>query len=223
VGHSASRSLVGAVVSPRFFPVSLWSNFNLLTRPKAERLESLNVEVPLTPQQAFAGGEVCIMVPARLVCPACRGHGGVGPYECSRCEGQGAVSGEYPMRVNYPAGLQGTIWCVCLLTVSASRIFTSPFDSVRQFRCGERGPNLLPRPRMFRLGVTVSTASVLFSITGCVNITTWRAYISIFLSYSQQHLSLIPTAVCLWVFPALEIKFSFPHGANEYRGCYDRA
>ena len=85
----------------------LWSNFTLHTRPKEERLESLNVEVPLSTHQAFAGGEVRIMVPARLVCPACRGHGGIGPYQCSRCEGHGAVTGEYPVRVSYPAGLQG--------------------------------------------------------------------------------------------------------------------
>ena len=84
----------------------LWSNFTLLTRPKAERLESLNVEVPLSPQQAFWGGEVRIMVPARLTCPACRGRGGIGPYECSCCEGRGAVTGEYPVRVSYPAGLR---------------------------------------------------------------------------------------------------------------------
>jgi molecular chaperone DnaJ len=85
----------------------LWSNFTLLTRPKEERLESLNVEVPLSPQQAFAGGEVRILVPARLVCPACRGHGRIGPYECSRCEAHGAVTGEYAVRVSYPTGLQG--------------------------------------------------------------------------------------------------------------------
>ncbi len=84
----------------------LWSNFNLLTRPKAERLESLAVDVPLSPQQAFAGGEVRILVPARLICPACRGHGSIGPYECSHCEGQGAVTSEYPVTVSYPAGLQ---------------------------------------------------------------------------------------------------------------------
>lgn len=84
----------------------LWSNFNLRARPKAERLESLNVEVPLSPRQAFAGGDVRVMVPARLVCPACRGHGSIGPYECSQCEGQGAVTGEYPVTVSYPAGLQ---------------------------------------------------------------------------------------------------------------------
>jgi molecular chaperone DnaJ len=83
----------------------LWSNFDLLTRPKAERLESLNVDVPLSARQAFAGGEVRIMVPARLVCPACGGLGSVGPYECSRCEGHGALTGEYPVTVGYPAGL----------------------------------------------------------------------------------------------------------------------
>ena len=34
----------------------LWSNFDLLTRPKAERLESLNVDVPLTTEEAREGG-----------------------------------------------------------------------------------------------------------------------------------------------------------------------
>jgi curved DNA-binding protein CbpA len=33
----------------------LWSNFELVTRPKAERLESLTVDVTLSPQEAFAG------------------------------------------------------------------------------------------------------------------------------------------------------------------------
>jgi molecular chaperone DnaJ len=83
----------------------LWSNFDLVTRPKAERIESLSADVPLSPQQAFTGGEVRILVPARLVCPACRGQGSVGPYECAHCEGRGAVTGEYPVTVAYPAGL----------------------------------------------------------------------------------------------------------------------
>ena len=85
----------------------LCSNFTFLTRPKAERLESLNVEVPLSPEQAFVGGEVRIMVPARLICPACQGRGSIGGYECSSCEGHGAVTGDYPVRVSYPTGLQG--------------------------------------------------------------------------------------------------------------------
>src|SRR6201998_3196459 len=84
----------------------LWSNFNLRTRTKEERLETLNVEVTLSPRQAFAGGDVRVMVPSRLVCPACRGQGSIGPYECSQCEGHGAVNGEYPGTASYPAGLQ---------------------------------------------------------------------------------------------------------------------
>ena len=84
----------------------LWSNFELVTRPKAERLESLTVDVPLSPQQAFVGGQIRILVPARVICPACRGRGSVGPYQCWRCEGHGALTGEYPVTVSYPAGLQ---------------------------------------------------------------------------------------------------------------------
>ena len=84
----------------------LWSNFELATRPKAERLESLTVDVPLAPEQAFVGGEVRILVPARVVCPACRGLGSVGVYQCWRCEGHGALMREYPVMVSYPAGLR---------------------------------------------------------------------------------------------------------------------
>jgi molecular chaperone DnaJ len=85
----------------------LWSNFDLLTRPKAERVEGLNVEVTLTPEEAEAGGCVQIQVPARAVCPSCRGHGALGLYECWRCLGQGTLTAEYPIQVNYPSGLRG--------------------------------------------------------------------------------------------------------------------
>jgi molecular chaperone DnaJ len=84
----------------------LWSNFELVTRPKAERLENLTVDVPLSPRQAFAGGQMRILVPARVICPACSGRGSVGPYQCLRCDGQGALMDEYPVMVSYPAGLQ---------------------------------------------------------------------------------------------------------------------
>ena len=84
----------------------LWSNFELVSRPKAERLESLAVDVTLSPQEAFVGGQMRILVPARVICPACRGRGSVGPYQCWRCEGHGALTDEYPVTVSYPAGLQ---------------------------------------------------------------------------------------------------------------------
>jgi DnaJ-class molecular chaperone len=84
----------------------LWSNFELVTRPKAEQLESLTVDVLLSPRQAFMGGQIRILVPARVTCPTCRGRGSVGSYECCRCEGNGALTDEYPVTVSYPAGLQ---------------------------------------------------------------------------------------------------------------------
>jgi molecular chaperone DnaJ len=85
----------------------LWDNFTLLTRPKAEGMESMNVEVPLSARQAFEGGAVRLLVPTRMICPVCGGRGSVGPYECLHCEGHGALTGGYPLLVNYPAGLQG--------------------------------------------------------------------------------------------------------------------
>lgn len=84
----------------------LWSNFKLVTRPKAERVESLTVEVPLSAQEAFAGGRVRILVPARVTCERCLGHGTVGFYECWRCRGQGSILAEYPCEIAYPAGLR---------------------------------------------------------------------------------------------------------------------
>jgi DnaJ-class molecular chaperone len=91
--------------SPSFDEIfdRLWQNFDLV-RPKIEDIQALNVEVKLTPLQAFNGGRVRLVVPARLACPNCRGHGGVGWFECLRCDGTGLVEGEYPVTVKFPPG-----------------------------------------------------------------------------------------------------------------------
>lgn len=81
------------------------SNFALMTRPKAERLASLTVDIPLTREEAAAGGRARIMIPARARCPACRGHGMLGLYECWRCQGRGAITADYPLELRYPAGI----------------------------------------------------------------------------------------------------------------------
>ena len=83
----------------------LWSNFSDLAAPKSGRVENLTLEVLLTPEQARQGENARIMVPARAICPRCRGHGGVGFYECMRCAGEGAISGEMPVSVSFPPGL----------------------------------------------------------------------------------------------------------------------
>ena len=87
----------------------LWSNFTLLTRPKAETIESLNVEIILSPEEALRGGQVRVFIPSQFKCPACHGRGGVGPFECWRCDGRGVVAGEYPLLVSFPAGISGNV------------------------------------------------------------------------------------------------------------------
>jgi DnaJ-class molecular chaperone len=83
----------------------LWGNFSSLEQPKSGRVKKLTLEVPLTSEQARRGGNARIMVPAHAVCPTCRGQGGVGFYECTRCAGEGVISGEMPVSVSFPPGL----------------------------------------------------------------------------------------------------------------------
>jgi len=83
----------------------LWQNFSSLDQPKSGRMQQLTLEVPLTREQARTGGSAKVMVPVRATCPACRGYGGVGAYECLRCAGEGAISGEMPVSIAFPPGL----------------------------------------------------------------------------------------------------------------------
>jgi DnaJ-class molecular chaperone len=94
-------------ITPSFDEVFdwLWSNFSDLSTSKSGRVQNLTLEVILTPEQARQGGNAKIMVPAQAICPTCHGHGGVGFYECLRCAGEGAISGEMPVSVSFPPGL----------------------------------------------------------------------------------------------------------------------
>ena len=83
----------------------LWHNFSDMAWPKSGRIQDLTLEVPLTRDQAFRGGNARVMVPARAICPTCGGSGGVDFYECGRCGGEGAISGEIPVSISFPTGL----------------------------------------------------------------------------------------------------------------------
>jgi DnaJ-class molecular chaperone len=83
----------------------LWSNFSDLAQPKSGRVKNLTLEVTLTQEQARRGGNARVMVPAQAICPTCRGHGGLGFYECLRCAGEGVIAGEIPVSVSFPPGL----------------------------------------------------------------------------------------------------------------------
>src|SRR5437588_3758906 len=82
-----------------------WSNFSLLTRPKAEQVESLTVEIPISSEEALNGGCARVLVPARVECPLCEGHGSVNGYECWQCEGQGGITADHPIQLGFPAGI----------------------------------------------------------------------------------------------------------------------
>lgn len=84
----------------------LWNNFSTLNYPKSGWVQNLTIEVPLTNEQVLSGGNARIMVPVRAICKICRGHGAVGPYECTRCAGEGAIVGEVPVSVSFPPGLK---------------------------------------------------------------------------------------------------------------------
>ncbi len=92
--------------SPSFDEIfdRLWQNFGP-SSPKVQETKSLNVEVVITPLQAFRGGRVQLMIPARLTCPACRSRGGLGFFECLHCAGTGVVEGEYPVTCTFPPGV----------------------------------------------------------------------------------------------------------------------
>lgn len=118
--------------SPSFDEIfdRLWSNFDLLTRPKAEQLESLTVDIPLSNAEAVAGGTVRILVPARVRCLRCHGGGSIGFYECWRCQGRGFVAAEYPVDVPYPAGLRRD----CVMQVPLDDFGISNFFLTIRFR-----------------------------------------------------------------------------------------
>jgi DnaJ-class molecular chaperone len=86
----------------------LWQNFSSLSDPKSGTVQNLTVTIPITPEQALRGGEARIRVPARVICPSCRGRGGIGFHECWRCAGEGAITGEFPLNISFPAGIPGS-------------------------------------------------------------------------------------------------------------------
>jgi molecular chaperone DnaJ len=84
-----------------------WGNFTPGNRPKGESVESMTVEVPLSPDEARRGGEIEIRVPVPALCGLCGGHGALGYYECWACSGRGSGLVDQPLRVRHPAGLLG--------------------------------------------------------------------------------------------------------------------
>ena len=75
-------------------------------QPRAwRRRDGIHVRVSLTREQALRGGRIRLWVPVQNVCPACRGRGVAGFFECLYCDGNGAVVSEHPVDIEFPGGL----------------------------------------------------------------------------------------------------------------------
>ena len=68
-------------------------------------MQNLTLEISLTREQTLRGGNARVVVPALAACPTCRGYGSVGFYECFRCAGEGSISAEVPVSIEFPPGL----------------------------------------------------------------------------------------------------------------------
>jgi molecular chaperone DnaJ len=85
-------------------------NFTGLGIPKAERIEDLNLEVILSPDEAAQGGLIPIDVPSFHRCSLCGGTGRDWLFPCSYCRGQAMIEEDQTINVRIPSTVRdGTI------------------------------------------------------------------------------------------------------------------
>src|SRR4030095_3111765 len=91
-------------IRPSFEPLfeRFLRNFTRENIPKGERLESLNVEVILSPEEAAGGVAIPVGVPAVYNCRQCGGAGRDWLFPCIDCNAQGIIEAEETVRVYIP-------------------------------------------------------------------------------------------------------------------------
>jgi DnaJ-class molecular chaperone len=81
-------------------------NFTGLGIPKAERPESLTLELILSPDEALRGGRVTFNVPVLINCPFCDGTGREWPFTCTSCYGRGSIEEEKSVTLDIPSRIR---------------------------------------------------------------------------------------------------------------------
>jgi molecular chaperone DnaJ len=91
-------------IRPSFEPLfeRFLRNFTGEGIPKGERLEDLNIEVILSPEEAATGVSILIGVPVFRACPNCGGSGHVWLFSCIECNATGIIEGEEIVRIHIP-------------------------------------------------------------------------------------------------------------------------
>ena len=81
-------------------------NFTGRNKPKAERAESLTLDVALSPAEAFHGCTIPVGVPAFGACSECGGTGQVFLFRCLGCAGSGLLEQQRTLYVRVPPQVQ---------------------------------------------------------------------------------------------------------------------
>jgi DnaJ-class molecular chaperone len=93
----------------------LLQNFTGRGTPKAARLDSLHVEVQLSPYEALQGVSVPIGIPGFVRCADCRGSGRDWHSQCLSCQGHGMIETAQTVHVQIPPRVrEGTLFDVPL-------------------------------------------------------------------------------------------------------------
>jgi hypothetical protein len=92
---------------PRFDPQgeTTWVGWHGPARALPEAQGLFQADVMLTRAQASRGGRLRLWLPLTVRCPDCDGWGSLLFSTCSRCHGQGTVSGKVPLELGFPAGI----------------------------------------------------------------------------------------------------------------------
>ncbi len=68
------------------------------------------VEITLTGEEAYRGGEIDLRIPLEETCPFCEGEGRLGLFACPACDGMGRTVTYLPVRVTIPPRIEdGTV------------------------------------------------------------------------------------------------------------------
>lgn len=91
-------------IRPSFEPLfeRFVRNFTGKGIPKGERLEALNVEVTLLPEEATRSVSVPVGLPVFSTCRQCGGSGRDWLFPCRNCNAQGIIEQEKTVRVRIP-------------------------------------------------------------------------------------------------------------------------
>lgn len=99
-------------------------NFTGREVPKAEKLESLTVEIILSPDEALQGGRLPLSVPVAYPCPSCSGTGRIWPFQCGQCLGRGLIQEEETVMISIPPRVRsGSLFEIPLIGLGIHNLY----------------------------------------------------------------------------------------------------